>query len=104
MDSRVFVNVQDFANILSCLHYYSIREGNGCSESHWLNRNEALNLIFNLPPEYTITVNYGKWEHDGGDEWHCPICGNVIHTEGSWEKPTYKYCSECGARMEIEND
>ena len=45
-------------------------------------------------------VKQGEWMHLGGDEWCCSACGDVIHTEGSWEKPTKKYCSECGARME----
>lgn len=44
-------------------------------------------------------VKHGKWEHLGGDEWCCSACGNVITTEGSWEKPTKKYCEECGAKM-----
>lgn len=28
-----------------------------------------------------------------------PHIGILIHTEGSWEKPTSKYCRECGAKM-----
>lgn len=43
-----------------------------------------------------------KWAHLGGDEWCCSSCGNVIHTEGSWEKPGKKYCEECGAKMDLE--
>lgn len=43
-----------------------------------------------------------KWVHLGGDEWCCSSCGNVIHTEGSWEKPGKKYCEECGAKMDLE--
>lgn len=41
----------------------------------------------------------GEWIHLGGDEWCCPACRNVITTEGSWEKPTQKFCSECGADL-----
>lgn len=37
-------------------------------------------------------------------KWYCPYCGEVIHTEGSWEKPEKKYCSECGIKMEIETN
>ena len=44
-------------------------------------------------------VKHGEWEHLGGDEWCCSVCGHVITTEGSWVKPTKKYCEECGARM-----
>ena len=42
------------------------------------------------------------WVHLGGDEWCCPVCGEVITTEGSWEKPIYKYCYECGQKMKLE--
>lgn len=42
----------------------------------------------------------GKWIHLGGDEWCCSACGFVITTEGSWDKPTKKYCEDCGARMD----
>lgn len=45
-------------------------------------------------------VKHAEWTHLGGDEWRCTHCGEVIHTEGGWEKPTYKYCRECGARMD----
>lgn len=45
----------------------------------------------------------GKWVHLGGDEWCCSACGEVEHTEGSWEHPLkdreWKYCRTCGAKM-----
>lgn len=47
---------------------------------------------------------YKKWVHLGGDEWCCSSCGNVIYTEGSWEKPGKKYCEECGAKMDVEQE
>ena len=49
-------------------------------------------------------VKRGWWAHLGGDEWCCTECGNVITTEGSWIKPTKKYCDECGAKMEVDSD
>lgn len=45
-------------------------------------------------------VQHGRWKHIGGDEWCCTNCGEVISTEGSWDKPTYKHCHECGAKMD----
>ena len=45
-------------------------------------------------------VVYGRWEHLGGDEWCCSACGFVLTTEGSWDKPTKKYCEDCGAKMD----
>ena len=46
----------------------------------------------------------GKWIHLGGDEWCCSACGFVITTEGSWDKPTKKYCEDCGTRMDGGTD
>ena len=48
-------------------------------------------------------VVHGRWAHLGGDEWCCTTCGNVLTTEGSWERPTKKYCDECGAKMDKED-
>nr|DAY82860.1 MAG TPA: Rubredoxin loop, ELECTRON TRANSPORT [Caudoviricetes sp.] len=48
-------------------------------------------------------VVYGRWAHLGGDEWCCSACGFVITTEGSWDKPTKKYCEDCGAKMDGGN-
>lgn len=45
-------------------------------------------------------VVLGRWVHLGGDEWCCSACGFVITTEGSWDKPTKKYCEDCGAKMD----
>lgn len=45
-------------------------------------------------------VVHGRWAHLGGDEWCCSACGFVITTEGSWDKPTKKYCEDCGAKMD----
>jgi len=50
-------------------------------------------------PSADVVVN-GRWEHLGGDEWCCSACGFVITTEGSWDKPTKKYCEDCGAMMD----
>lgn len=47
-------------------------------------------------------VRHGKWAHLGGDEWCCTCCGFVITTEGAWEEPAEKYCSYCGAKMDLE--
>lgn len=53
-----------------------------------------------LPAADVAQVVRGRWEHLGGDEWCCSACGFVITTEGSWDKPTKKYCEDCGAMMD----
>lgn len=49
---------------------------------------------------YAAPVVHGQWTHLGGDEWCCSVCGFVITTEGSWDKPAKKYCEDCGAKMD----
>ena len=104
MNSNDFINAHELVNAISRICCFSTRWSDGSAEDYWIDRNAVLGLIFNAPPESIVSINYGKWEHKGGDEWSCSVCGHVIHTESSWEKPTYKYCSECGARMEIDNN
>ena len=63
------------------------------------NRQDIIELINNQPTVDAIPTVYGRWVHLGGDEWCCSVCGFVITTEGSWDKPTKKYCEDCGAKM-----
>lgn len=56
--------------------------------------------IWKAPAADVAPVVHGRWAHLGGDEWCCPVCGFVITTEGSWDKPTKKYCEDCGAKMD----
>ena len=54
------------------------------------NRQDIIELINNQPTVDAIPTVYGRWVHLGGDEWCCSVCGFVITTEGSWDKPTKK--------------
>ena len=63
---------------------------------------EAIELINEIPSEDVVLEMRGRWVHLGRDEWCCSACGFVITTEGSWDKPTKKYCEDCGAKMEQE--
>ena len=60
--------------------------------------------VDSIPSADVAPVVHGRWAHLGGDEWGCTNCGEVIHTEGSWEKPDKKFCHECGARMDGEDN
>lgn len=61
--------------------------------------------VIDAPAADVAPVVHGRWVHLGGDEWCCSACGFVITTEGSWDKPTKKYCEDCGARMDgADND
>ena len=57
-------------------------------------------MIDKCPTIDVVPVVHGRWTHLGGDEWFCSACGFVISTEGSWDKPTKKYCEDCGTKME----
>lgn len=59
----------------------------------------AIKFVENASIAAVQEVKHAKWAHLGGDEWCCSYCGFVKHTEGSWEKPTAKYCEECGAEI-----
>ena len=61
-------------------------------------------IIAGIPAADVAPVVHGRWAHLGGDEWCCSACGFVITTEGSWDKPTKKYCEDCGARMDGDDD
>lgn len=64
---------------------------------------KAAKRVSAIPAADVATVVHTRWAHLGGDEWCCPVCGFVITTEGSWDKPTKKYCEDCGAKMEVDN-
>lgn len=66
----------------------------------WAKGLEPSQYIEALPAADVAPVVHTCWAHLGGDEWCCPVCGFVITTEGSWDKPTKKYCEDCGAKMD----
>lgn len=69
--------------------------------SDWgFGRENVRDVIRGVPAADVVPVVHGRWAHLGGDEWCCSACGFVISTEGSWDKPTKKYCEDCGARMD----
>lgn len=66
----------------------------------WAKGLEPSQYIEVLPTADVAPVVHGRWAHLGGDEWCCSACGFVLTTEGSWDKPTKKYCEDCGAMMD----
>ena len=60
-------------------------------------------MVSTAPTIDTMPVVRGRWVHLCGDEQCRSVCGFVISTEGSWEKPTKKYCENCGAKIEGES-
>lgn len=76
------------------------REDHYTPDERWRPESEFAALVDNIPTADVVEVVHGEWSHLGGDEWCCTNCGEVIHTEGSWEKPEKKFCHECGAKMD----
>lgn len=64
------------------------------------NRQDIIDLINNQPTVDAVPALHGQWIHLSGDEWCCSACGFVITTEGNWDKPTKKYCEDCGVKMD----
>lgn len=69
-------------------------------EIPYLQAAKVLREVSDAPAADAVPVVHGRWTHLGGDEWCCSAGGFVITTEGSWDKPTKKYCEDCGAKMD----
>lgn len=69
-------------------------------EIPYLQAAKVLREVSDAPAADAVPVVHGRWAHIGWDEWWCTVCGFVITTEGSWDKPTKKYCEDCGALMD----
>ena len=69
-------------------------------EIPYLQAAKVLRQASDVPGTDVAQAMHTRWAHLGGDEWCCPVCGFVITTEGSWDKPTKKYCEDCGAKMD----
>ena len=79
------------------------KDHNGCwCRACWVD--DMLDEVECFQPSDVAPVVLGRWVHLGGDEWCCSACGFVITTEGSWDKPTKKYCEDCGAKMDGGTD
>ena len=52
---------------------------------------------------YFVEVIHAKWTYGGYDynDWVCSNCGHRKY-ECYYEKPKDKFCSECGAKMDLE--
>ena len=64
----------------------------------------ALEVIDNLP---SAEPKHGKWEHWVSNEdqtnslWRCTSCGTVLADRKYF---LWKYCPNCGAKMEADHD
>lgn len=50
-----------------------------------------------MPDAEVVEVRYGYWKWDKKfSDYYCSECGN-------WDLKTPNYCSNCGARMDVES-
>lgn len=63
-------------------------------------------VLDEMPTVDAVPVRHGKWLDDGQydnffphHEWRCSECGEHVLEIGI---PWYKYCPNCGARMDTE--
>lgn len=99
--SKLYKKIAELEN-LAIRRYLDTPTNSPCYERYSTQSSERTalkHLIADFPTEDVAEVKHGEWAHLGGDEWCCTCCGYVINTEGSWEKPKAKYCTECGAKM-----
>ena len=81
-----------------------MREASSCYQFKFSGMSEAKEAVVNLP-SVTPQQRTGRWiqkEEEGDAEpfiiWECSEC-HCVDEDG---KPSYKYCPQCGARMEVE--
>lgn len=74
--------------------------------AHWgdrkewcLHGSEIETLIANAPTVEAEPIRHGEWLDSNAmyDIWRCSVCRESIDME---ERPAYKYCPHCGARMQ----
>lgn len=97
-----YIKLEDLKKYPIRINHYDKENGN---RDFVLGVESVIEYAENLPTVDVQEVKHGEWIHIGGDEWCCSHCGEVVTTEGSWEKPKKKYCNECGTKMDKgEND
>ena len=105
MENNDLISRSDAINAVSNLMpSLTTPDGTGSNDNEIISAQEmcadALQALHKVPTLDAEPIVYAKWEHIGGDEWCCSNCCEITTTEGSWEKPAYKRCYECGARMD----
>jgi hypothetical protein len=68
------------------------------SEAHNERCSQLLETILNAPSADVVEVKHGEWKWDKRfANYTCSLCNN-------WDLTTPNYCSDCGAKMDGENN
>ena len=83
------------ANALLATETFSVSNGI-CRECE----NEYRLEVMNAPTVDAVKVVHGRWMPCGfGKEIMCSVCGCELND--IWQ---YRYCPDCGAKMDLENE
>lgn len=65
----------------------------------------AIQAIKDTPVAYVAEITHGRWIYADGDVgysvYRCSECGKLITLD---EEEIYRYCPNCGAKMQEAND
>lgn len=87
--------------------FMNMDAGRRCPCSTLLTPEEFTEYLDEIPTADVAPVRHGRWEGtadgyaDGElvyDMWACSECG--FDADGAEEKPEWKYCPNCGAKMD----
>lgn len=88
---------------IEALNKLDVSDGVGISSVACDLQEEAIRSIENLPSADVEEVKHGVWEWDFADngwaDWTCSECGWKLNTDVH-VKIGYRYCPNCGAKMD----
>lgn len=68
----------------------------------------VMNHIGKIPAADVVPVVHGRWKfgknHGDFVETECTACGSLLLVKWIDELSNYRYCPNCGARMEVDGN
>lgn len=97
--------MDDLISKTAVVEILSTMQGRCDTKAALVQNSKIWQQVKDMPAVEAEPVRHGKWigisdgYADGYpvyDEWECSVCGTVFEDE----KPDYKYCPNCGAKMD----
>lgn len=64
----------------------------------------VINELEMLPAADVAPVVHGKWVYGEDVDIQCSVCGVDALTEGDYRQVKSRYCPNCGAKMDLEEE
>lgn len=64
----------------------------------------VINELEMLPAADVAPVVHGKWVYGEDVDIQCSVCGVDALTEGDYKQVKSRYCPNCGAKMDLEEE